>query len=85
MLNKWQLLLSFMKGRKRKYIGAIIFTGLSTLISLVAPLVTRTTVDSIIGDQPMMVPEWIADLISSIEVNLYLHIIFGYAVLSCCY
>jgi ATP-binding cassette subfamily B protein len=55
-----------MKGRKRKYIGAIIFTGLSTLISLVAPLVTRTTVDSIIGDQPMMVPEWIADLISSI-------------------
>jgi len=66
MFEKLQLLLKFMKGKKRKYIGAVIFTGLSTLVSLVSPLVTRTTVDTIIGDQPMTLPDWIAVVIDSI-------------------
>ena len=66
MLNKWQLLWSFTKGKRSKYFGAIIFTGLATVVTLVCPLVTRTTGDSIIGDQPMVVTDWTAALISSI-------------------
>jgi len=65
-MNKWELLWKFMEGKKTRYFGAIIFTALSTLIGLISPLVTRTTVDSIIGNQPMMVPGWVAALIDSI-------------------
>lgn len=63
MLTKWQLLWGLMKGNRMRYAGAIIATAFSTLFSLIPTLVIRTTVDSIIGDKPMSVPDWVRDLI----------------------
>lgn len=63
MLSRWQLLWSLMKGNRMRYAGAIIATAFSALFSLIPTLVIRTTVDSIIGDKPMAVPNWVKDLV----------------------
>lgn len=45
---------NFMQGNRLLYIGAIVAIGLATAFSLVGPLILRTTIDSIIGDAPIM-------------------------------
>jgi ATP-binding cassette subfamily B protein len=53
-----------MKGNRLIYIGAVISTGLAVLFSIISPLVLRTTIDSIIGNNPMEVPLWIENAIN---------------------
>jgi ATP-binding cassette subfamily B protein len=43
-----------MQGNRGLYLGAILFIGLATAFGLIGPLVLRTTIDSIIGDKPMI-------------------------------
>ncbi|RKD33915.1 ABC transporter ATP-binding protein [Thermohalobacter berrensis] len=65
-MKRLKLLLSFMKGNRLLYIGSIISIGLATLFSILSPLVLRLTVDSIIGDEPFDVPNWVSTLLSYI-------------------
>lgn len=52
-----KLLWNFMKGNRLKYIGAIVSVGFAIFFSTLAPLVIRTTIDSILGGNPMELPD----------------------------
>ncbi len=56
MWQKLKLLWKYMKGNKVLYIGAILSIGISTIFTLINPLVIRITIDSIIGEEAMQVP-----------------------------
>ncbi|MFZ5352664.1 MAG: ABC transporter ATP-binding protein [Bacillota bacterium] len=64
-VKNFKLLWSFMRGNRILYAGAIISIGLATMFSFMSPLILRVTIDSIIGDKPMEVPEWIHALVIS--------------------
>ncbi len=52
--NKWGYLWKVMKGNRMLYVGAMISMVLSAVLSLFPPLVIAITVDSIIGDKPLI-------------------------------
>lgn len=54
-----------MKGNRLLYIGSVIAIGLATCFEMIVPLVLRVTIDSIIGDQPMELPNWILSFINA--------------------
>lgn len=66
MNRKLKLLWEFLYGNKMLYVGAIIAVALSTLISMLPPLVIRFTIDSIIGGQKMQVPIWVQSIVDAI-------------------
>lgn len=47
-----------MKGYRLMYVGAILSISLATFFSLINPLVLRITIDSVIGDKPLDLPQW---------------------------
>jgi ATP-binding cassette subfamily B protein len=55
-----------MSGHKRRYVGAILAVGLATLFSLASPLVLRVLIDSVIGNEPMLMPQWLFAVIEAI-------------------
>ncbi len=64
--RKLRLLFNVMRGKKKFFIGAMVATLVTVLLSMVTPLVLRTTVDSIIGEGPMDLPGSILSWIDSI-------------------
>lgn len=64
-MNKIKFLLKLMKGNRLLYIGSVIAIGLATCFEMIVPLVLRVTIDSIIGDQPMELPNWILSFINA--------------------
>jgi len=52
-----------MKGNRLLYIGALASVALATFFSILNPLVLRVTIDSIIGDKPLDVPQLIGRVI----------------------
>lgn len=62
-MKKIKLLLKFMEGNRLLYFGAVLAIGLSTCFEILIPLVFKFTIDSIIGDQPMEIPNWIWNFI----------------------
>jgi ATP-binding cassette subfamily B protein len=52
-MKKFKLLWKLMKGNRLLYISSILSIGFATLISILVPLVIRTTIDSIIGNKPI--------------------------------
>ena len=52
-----------MKGKKLLYLGALLSIGLATVFTLLNPLVLRIAIDSIIGDQPLEMPQWVINII----------------------
>jgi ATP-binding cassette subfamily B protein len=58
-MKKLLLLLDFMSGHKRRYLSAILAVGLGTLFSLTTPLVLRMLIDSVIGNKPLQLPQWL--------------------------
>ena len=58
-MKKIKLLIAFMMGSKKYYIMSLIFIMMSLLVYLLNPLVIRATVDSIIGNQPIALPDFI--------------------------
>jgi len=55
-----------MKGNRLIYLGAIISIGLATLLSLIGPLILSLTIDSIIGDKVMDIPQWGINIIENL-------------------
>lgn len=62
-MKKMKLLLKFMKGNRLLYLGSILAVGLATSFEIIIPLVLKVTIDSIIGNKPMEIPNWISDFI----------------------
>ncbi|MFQ6611202.1 MAG: ABC transporter ATP-binding protein, partial [Fidelibacterota bacterium] len=64
-ISKYKILWRFMAGNRLLYIGAIVAIAFETLFTYMAPLVVRTTIDSVIGDKPVTAP---AIIKQSIEI-----------------
>ncbi|MCG8538639.1 MAG: ABC transporter ATP-binding protein/permease [Clostridia bacterium] len=62
-MKKMKLLLKFMKGNRLLYLGSILAVGLATSFEIMIPLVLKVTIDSIIGNKPIEIPNWISDFI----------------------
>lgn len=56
-MGNLRLFWSYMRGNRLLYIGALISIALATFFSILNPLVLRVTIDSIIGDKPLDVPQ----------------------------
>lgn len=52
-----------MEGNKLLYAGAIVSVGISSILTLLSPLVIRVTIDSVIGNKPIEAPQWILDFV----------------------
>ena len=65
-MKQLRLLLTYMKGNKLLYIGAIIATIISTIITFAGPYVLKLSIDSVIGDKPMNMPPWFMALLNSV-------------------
>lgn len=63
--NKWGYLWKFMKGNRMLYVGAMISMVLSVILSLFPPLLIGVTIDSIIGNKPLIASPMI---ISAIQI-----------------
>lgn len=63
-MKRLLLLWKFMKGYRLLYTGSVLAIGLATLFSTIIPLVIRTTIDSIIGDKPLEIPEQVKAFIA---------------------
>ncbi|SHJ00585.1 ATP-binding cassette, subfamily B [Geosporobacter subterraneus DSM 17957] len=66
MWHKLKLLWKYMEGNKLLYMGAVISIGISTIFTLVNPLVIRVTIDSIIGEEAIQGPLWVHGLIENL-------------------
>jgi len=62
-LKSLKLLSKFMEGNKLIYLGATLSMCLATLFTTAIPIVMRTIIDSVIGKEPMALPEWITERI----------------------
>ncbi|MEN6316812.1 MAG: ABC transporter ATP-binding protein [Clostridiaceae bacterium] len=62
-MKSLKLLLKFMEGNKMIYLGATLSMCLATLFTTAIPIVMRTIIDSVIGKEPMALPEWITERI----------------------
>ncbi|MTI67310.1 MAG: ABC transporter ATP-binding protein [Firmicutes bacterium] len=71
-MKNFKLLNSCMKGSRILYLGAIISVGLATIFTIIAPLILRITIDSIIGNKKINAPDFIIDFINKIGGNSYL-------------
>jgi len=52
-MKRFKIMFEYMKGNILKYVGAVAAILLAVIASLIVPLVTRTTIDSIIGINPI--------------------------------
>lgn len=62
-MKSLKLLSKFMEGNKMIYLGATLSMCLATLFTTSIPIVMRTIIDSVIGKEPMALPEWVAERI----------------------
>lgn len=58
--GKLSQLWGFMAGYRLTYVGAVASVALATLAAYVVPLVVRLTIDSVIGDEPIDLPDRLA-------------------------
>jgi len=58
-MKKINMMKQFMEKNVLRYIFAILFSGVAVLISIFNPLIISFTVDSIIGSEPIKLPEWL--------------------------
>lgn len=65
-MDSIKLLMKSMKGNRLLYVGAILSVALATAFTLAGPLVISFTIDSVIGDKPMDVPNWVLSIIDSL-------------------
>jgi ATP-binding cassette subfamily B protein len=64
--TRLSLLMYFLKGAKRFFVGAVIGAVLIQILALVNPKIIRYTVDSIIGSDPSSLPDWANRLVDRI-------------------
>ncbi|MBS3741531.1 MAG: ABC transporter ATP-binding protein [Candidatus Cloacimonetes bacterium] len=63
-MKKIKLLWKFLKGSRTLYVLAIVAIALATIFSLLIPLITRFTIDSVIGNKPIELPTFIENAIA---------------------
>ncbi len=62
-MKNLKLLLKFMEGNRMIYLGATLSMILATLFTTALPIVMRGIIDSVIGSEPMSLPDWITERI----------------------
>ncbi|HEY8422772.1 MAG TPA: ABC transporter ATP-binding protein [Thermoclostridium sp.] len=63
-MKRLKILLQFTKKNLLRYFLAIIFSGIAVIFSIISPMVISFTVDSVIGDEPMDLPDWLMTRVS---------------------
>jgi len=58
-MKRLKILLQFTRKNMLRYFLAIIFSGIAVVFSIISPMVISFTVDSVIGEEPINLPEWI--------------------------
>jgi len=58
-MKRLKILLQFTRKNLLRYFLAIIFSGIAVVFSIISPMVISFTVDSVIGEEPINLPEWI--------------------------
>ena len=76
-MKSLKLLWNYMDGNRLTYLGAILSVGLAALFAITGPLVTRITIDSIIGDQPLTAPFPLLSFIEGYEVKQFRQTLMG--------
>ena len=72
-LGRAGMIARFIKGSTRFFIFSMIWSIINTALNAMTPQVIRITVDSVLGDAPFSLPEWVVRLLGdSKEVNLLL-------------
>lgn len=71
-MEKMKLLISFMKGTLTSYVIAIVFIFISTAVALMNPLVIKIAIDSILGDVPPQLPDFLLTWYENIGGKSYL-------------
>lgn len=70
--SKTELVLFFLKGSKRYFIGAIIFACLVSLLDMINPKIISYTVDSVLSDSTTALPTFIDHIIKELGGNAWL-------------
>ena len=72
-LGRAGMIARFIKGSTRFFIFSMIWSIINTALNAMTPQVIRITVDSVLGDAPFSLPEWVVRLLGdSKEANLLL-------------
>jgi len=64
-----QLALNYMKTKKIKYIVSFILVGMAAILMLINPLIIKITIDSIIGNEPLNLPDSIINFFGNYLTN----------------
>ena len=64
-----QLALNYMKTKKIKYIVSFILVGMAAILMLINPLIIKITIDSIIGNEPLNLPDSIMNFFGNYLTN----------------
>lgn len=70
--SKTELVLFFLNGSKRYFIGAIIFACLVSLLDMINPKIISYTVDSVLSDSTTALPTFIDHIIKELGGNAWL-------------
>lgn len=70
--SKTELVLFFLNGSKRYFIGAIIFACLVSLLDMINPKIISYTVDSVLSDSTTALPTFIDHIIKDLGGNAWL-------------
>ncbi len=70
--SKTELVLFFLNGSKRYFIGAIFFACLVSLLDMINPKIISYTVDSVLSDSTKALPTFIENIIQSFGGNAWL-------------
>ncbi|HEY8500454.1 MAG TPA: ABC transporter ATP-binding protein [Clostridia bacterium] len=65
MMKRLRILKQFMKKNLLRYFSAIVFSGIAVIFSIISPMVISFTVDSVIGSEPMNLPDWLIKAVES--------------------
>jgi ATP-binding cassette subfamily B protein len=73
------VLFTFMRGNRTQYLLSIFAIAISTIISLLNPLVIRYLIDSVIGGEPFEGPAWLISLLEKLGGTSWMlqHIMLG--------
>jgi ATP-binding cassette subfamily B protein len=72
-LKSLGLLLKFIEGNKIIYLGATLSMCLATIFTTVIPIVMKSIIDSVIGKEPIALPEWITVRVPCFSFSIVSH------------
>ena len=64
-MKRIKILRQFMKRNLFRYFTAILFSGIAVLVAVINPMIFSFTVDSVIGNETMMLPDWLMTLVTN--------------------